>query len=333
MNSYERYMGMVKGQKVDIVPRTPILMHYAADFVNATYEEFCKDYSIMCKANIALVEEFGFDQLDIMSDPYRETTAWGGQITYMKTTVPRCTSPLEFNKDFNLLSIPALSSERIKNAIKGIDSFRDCGYKKYSITGWVEGPASEASCLRGVENFLTDLLTDEVFICELMDKCTDFAIDFANLQIEHGCDTIGLGDAIASQVGPDIYELLIQPREKYLIETIHNSGGVARLHICGDTNSLLDGISDLDADIVDFDWQVDMEEARRKLGSQVVITGNIDPVKEILNSSPDKIRQAFSSIYKKIGNPYFVNGGCEIPRGTPPENLKALCEPLVVSGF
>jgi len=29
-----------------------------------------------------------------------------------------------------------------------------------------------------------------------------------------------------------------------------------------------------------------------------------------------------------VGNPYFVNAGCEIPAGTPVENLKALCKPI-----
>ena len=81
MNSYQRYMRMVKGQEVDFVPRIPILMHFAADHINASYADFASNYKTMCLANTSLVEDYGFDQLDIMSDPYRETSAWGGQIT------------------------------------------------------------------------------------------------------------------------------------------------------------------------------------------------------------------------------------------------------------
>ena len=29
--------------------------------------------------------------------------------------------------------------------------------------------------------------------------------------------------------------------------------------------------------------------------------------------------------YEAVGNPYLVNAGCEIPSGTPPDNLLALC--------
>jgi uroporphyrinogen-III decarboxylase len=34
------------------------------------------------------------------------------------------------------------------------------------------------------------------------------------------------------------------------------------------------------------------------------------------------------AIYKAVGNPYMVGAGCEIPVGTPHENLKALCAPV-----
>jgi uroporphyrinogen-III decarboxylase len=59
-----------------------------------------------------------------------------------------------------------------------------------------------------------------------------------------------------------------------------------------------------------------------------VLAGNIDPVAGVMQGSPKKIHQFFADLYKEIGNPFFVNGGCEIPRGTPEENLKALCEPI-----
>ena len=329
MNSYERYMGMVKGEKVDLVPRIPILMHFAVDHINASYADFAGDHRVMCKANISLVSDYGIDQLDVMSDAYRATSAWGGMITYHENTTPRCTSPLADSKDFGLLATPDLQkSRRLKNVLDGIDLYREFGYGKYSITGWVEGPAAEAANVRGVENYLMDLILDEAFACDLMDRCTGFAIDFAKAQIDRGCDTVGVGDAIASQVGPDLYERLILPREKILVGAIQRAGGLVRLHICGDITPLLPGIATLGVDIIDCDWQVDVIKARKILGYKTVIAGNLDPVEDILRSAPDKIHAGFKQIYNEIGNPYFVNGGCEIPRGTPPENLRAVCEPI-----
>jgi MtaA/CmuA family methyltransferase len=330
MNSYERYIGMVKGQKVDCVPRIPILMHFAAKYIDAAYADFAGQYQVMVEANRRLVEDFGFDQLDVMSDPWREATGFGAQIEYLQETVPRCTfHPLQNSKDLSQLLKPdPYQSERMHNSVKAIGEYKKIGWQKYSITGWVEGPAAEAADLRGVTNFMMDLYDDETFVGDLMDRCIETAIDYAEAQIKEGADTIGIGDAIASQISPDMYERLVLPREKKLVQAIQQAGGLTRLHICGNINHLLPMIAELKVDIIDCDWMVDMEVARKTLGPNITLAGNLDPVNTVMRSTPDKIRQGFLDIYQKVGNPYFVNAGCEIPVGTPVENFKALCEPI-----
>ncbi len=322
-------MGMVRGERIDFVPRIPILMHFAARYIGAGYGDFARDFRVMFEANKRLVEDFGFEQLDVMSDPYRETSDFGGEITYSETMVPRCTAPLANSKDLAQLARPdPLASERMKNAIDCIGEYKKFGFKEYSITGWVEGPAAEAADLRGVESFLMDMVDDEGFARELMDVCVDVGIDFAKAQIEAGCETIGVGDAIASQVSADLYERLILPGEKRLVEGIQANGGLVRLHICGDTNHLLPFIAELGIDIIDCDWQVDMKKAREILGTKVALAGNLDPVESVMRSTPKKIRQDLKAVYEEVGNPWFVNAGCEVPLDTPVENLRALCEPI-----
>ncbi len=330
MNSYERYLGMVNGQKVDCVPRIPILMHFAAKHINASYADFAGNYQVLVEANRRLVEDFGFDQLDVMSDPWRETTGFGAKIEYLQDTVPRCLHhPLEESKDLSRLAKPdPYQSERMLNTVKAIQDYKKIGWRKYSITGWVEGPAAEAADLRGVTNFMMDLYDDETFVGELMDLCIETAIDYALAQIKEGADTIGIGDAIASQISPDMYQRLVLPREKNLVQAIQQAGGLARLHICGNINHLLPFIAELNINIIDCDWMVDMEQARKILGPRVTLTGNLDPVNAVMRSTPEKIRRGFQDIYHKVGNPYFVNAGCEIPVGTPRENLQALCDPI-----
>ncbi|MCD4830178.1 MAG: uroporphyrinogen decarboxylase family protein [Anaerohalosphaeraceae bacterium] len=330
MNSYERYMAMVHGQKVDIVPRIPLLMHFAADYIGASYSDFASDPNVMADANLKLAEDFGVDAVDILSDPYREMTAFGGEIEYRSDTTPKCvTIPLEHNKDIGQLLKPDVEkSIRLATAVKTIGIYRKTAYKKYSITGWVEGPVAEAADLRTVGTFMMDLIDDPPYCQELMEICINSAAEFAGAQIKAGADTMGIGDAIASQVSLDIYEKLIFPKELKLVKEIHNMGGLARLHICGDINRLLPLIGQLGIDILDCDHMVDMKLARKCVGDKCVLTGNLDPVSGVLQGKPEDIKRYFSELYQEIGNPFFVNGGCEIPRGTPDENLRALCEPI-----
>ena len=327
MNSFERYRAILNGDQVDILPRIPILMQYAAEYINSDYAAFASDYKILVDANIQCAKKFGFDQLSCISDPYRETEGFGSEITYLKDGPPQSTHPLEKEKNLSILKNPdPLQSIRMFDRVKAVQAYKRDYFEQYSILGWVEGPVAEAADLRGVINFLMDLIEDVEFAKDLMDRCLETAIAFALAQVEAGADTIGIGDAIASQVSPNIYESLIQPREKKLIQEIKKTGAWVKLHICGNTTHLLSGIADLGVDILDIDHLVDMELVRKIVGDKVVITGNLDPVAAIKNGNPQNIMEGIFKIYEKVGNPYMINAGCEIPSGTPVENLMALCE-------
>ncbi|MGQ9608064.1 MAG: uroporphyrinogen decarboxylase family protein [bacterium] len=330
MNGYDRYFKIIKGESADILPRLPILMAFAAKFIGSNYGAFASNYQVLVEANIKCIEYFDFDQVSAISDPFRETQGFGAEIEFIRDGVPKCIAPpLEKSYDLSLLKRPdPYSSERMLDRIKAIERFKNLVYKQYSIMGWIEGPAAEAADLRGVTNFLMDLVMEPDFANELMQICVDVGIEFASAQLKAGADTIGIGDAIASQVSPNMYRDLIFQHEKRLIDSIHELGGIVRLHICGDTSHLLPFFSQLGADIIDLDWQVDMKSARNILGPNIVIVGNLDPVNSVMKSSPEKIEAEIRQIYMDIGNPYMVGAGCEIPQNTPYENLKALCKPI-----
>jgi MtaA/CmuA family methyltransferase len=330
MNSLERYLGTVRGGRVDHLPRLPILMQYAAEHIGSNYGAFAADYRVLVEANQRCAADFGIDQLNTMSDPYRETQGFGARIVFVRDGVPRCPHPpLEDSKDLDRLPRPEpLRAARMRDRIEAVRAFRAGAGGASSIMGWVEGPAAEAADLRGVATFLVDLLDDPPFTAALMDRCVEAALDFARPQLQAGADTIGIGDAIASQVSPAVYERLIQPREKRLVQGLKRMGAIVRLHICGNITHLLPGLADLGIDILDVDHLVEMAAVRRVLGEKVVLTGNLDPVSGVRFSRPEAIRQAVLDTYARVGNPYMVNAGCEIPSGTPADNLRALCEPV-----
>jgi MtaA/CmuA family methyltransferase len=331
MNSYERYVATLRGKHTDFVPRVPILMQFAAEFIGSNYGAFASNYEVLVQANEACALEFGIDQLSCISDPYRETQGFGGIIEYRTDGVPRCKSPLEEDRDLSRLQRPdPYSSERMVDRIRAVEAYRNRFKGEYSILGWIEGPAAEAADLRGTVNFLYDLMDDPDYAAELMDVTTETGIAFALAQIEAGADTIGIGDAIASQISPKLYESLILPREKRLVDAIRSHGAFVKLHICGNITHLLPGIATLEVDVLDVDHMVDLRKVREAVGSNVTITGNIDPVNGVSRGTPASIREQILSCYRSAGGRYMVNAGCEIPAGTPVENLKALCEPIPI---
>src|SRR5512141_1755521 len=116
MTGLERYLAMLAGRPVDFVPRTPILMHFAAAHIGSDYAHFASDHRVLVEANARCAADFGMDQVSCISDPYRETSAFGGQIEYVKDGVPRCTHPLADTKELAMLARPdPLRSERLRD--------------------------------------------------------------------------------------------------------------------------------------------------------------------------------------------------------------------------
>ena len=82
------------------------------------------------------------------------------------------------------------------------------------IEGWIEGPCAEAADLRGINRLMTDFYDDPAFVRDLFDFVVAMGLEFARAQVEAGVDLIGVGDAAASLVGPQIYEEFVRPYEQ-----------------------------------------------------------------------------------------------------------------------
>jgi MtaA/CmuA family methyltransferase len=330
MTHLERYLATLAGRPTDHLARVPILMQFAAEHIGSYYGAFAADHRVLVAANLACAHEFGFDQLSTISDPYRETQGFGAKILYPRDMVPYCEKhPLEDDPDPAKLPRPnPLLAERMRDRIDAVTRYKTLAGDAYSVMGWVEGPAAQAADLRRLDNFFTDLLDDAAYIGGLMDLCVEVALEFAGAQVAAGADTIGIGDAAASQISPDLYAALVLPRELRLVRGIQALGARVRLHICGNITRLLPGIATLGVDILDVDHMVDLRAVRAAVGPRTVLAGNLDPVTAVLRSTPAAIRAAVLSCYQQAGNPFMVNAGCEIPSATPPANLLALCAPL-----
>ena len=324
---------MTKKQKLELLFRgelppgemvfRPILMHFAARHDRHTYAEFASDHRVLVASNLKALEDFDMDMVGLISDPYRETSAFGARISFPEEAVPKCENIIIHSLDDvkNLRDPDLYRSERTRDRINGAELFQKELHGTVPVIGWIEGPLAEACTLTGVSNMLMMLMMDPGFSDLLLDTCTRTAKEFARLQIETGCDIIGIGDAICSQIDPGTYDRYVKVRHQEIIHYIHEHSARVKLHICGNITHLLPSIKDLGMDILDLDWQVDMEKAHEILGPDTVRCGNIDPI-FIQNASEKGIQKAVRALCKsETGRKHILSAGCEITVNTPPGNL------------
>ncbi len=108
------------------------------------------------------------------------------------------------------------------------------------IEGWIEGPCAEAADLRGINTLMLDFYDDPAFVRDLFEFVVEMELRFAKAQIEAGIDIMGVGDAAASLVGPQIYQEFVLPYEKRMVDAVHDMGTRIRLHICGNIGRILE---------------------------------------------------------------------------------------------
>ena len=325
MNSFERTHAFIRGDKVDRTPFHPILMRWAALYAGVPYRDFCLDPGAHCEANIKCAEDFNIDWVNVMSDPYAEAEAFGLKLDYPADNLPVETGPLiQSPEDIGKLKKPDIfKNQRLVGRIDEIKYFKDKLGDTTIVAGWVEGPLAEYCDLRGLGSACMDFYDNPSEMEKALDIIVDFSLDFVTEQVKAGANCIGMGDAACSQIGPQLYKKFIWEREKIIVDHIRSLGVLAKLHICGNTTSILEDMIATGSDIVDIDHLVeDMGPFVELLGPRQVLSGKSDPVSVIQNGSETEIIESVAACSTEAKGRCIISAGCEITPGTSISNMK-----------
>jgi len=329
MNGRERLFALFDGGAPDHVPAMPITMMFAGDTAGIPYREYASDHEALAEAQIRTATEYGFDFVSGISDPAREASDLGATIEWFDNQPPAINESRALLHDKSMLAkmeIPdPMRGKRMRDRIEAVRLLKRRVGDRLLIEGWVEGPIAMAADLRGLNTLMLDFSDDPDFVRALVDFVTEMELRFALAQIEAGADIIGVGDAAASLVGPRRYAEFDVAASHRLFDGIRNGGGRARLHICGNTRRIVREMGTYGAAVVDIDFLTPLAEARAAMPSQILL-GNVDPVRVVRDGTPESVQAAIAECHREAGPRYVVGAGCEIPRGTPPENVHAMIE-------
>lgn len=328
MNGRNRLLTHLDGRPVDRLPLMPITMMYAADLAGVRYGDYARDHRVLAQAQLAVAQRFGFDYVSVISDPAREAADCGARIEYFPDQPPAIVETEALLADRTTLARlrcpDPLGGGRMTDRVEGVRLLRERAAGSLAVEGWVEGPCAEAADLRGINTLMLDFYDAPAFVRDLFAFVVEMELRFARAQIEAGVDLIGVGDAAASLVGPDLYEEFVWPFEKQLVDGLHALGTRVRLHICGNTRRILGGMGRLGCEIVDLDFPSPVADGRREMGPAQVLLGNLNPVRVLKDGTPEGVAAAIAACHREAGPRFIVGAGCEIPRGTPEANVRAL---------
>jgi MtaA/CmuA family methyltransferase len=324
----ERILAHLAAKPVDSLPAMPITMMFAADTIGAPYRAYASDYRVMAEAQIRTAETYGFDYVSSISDPAREASDLGAAVEWFDDQPPALNETralLAAKSALDKLAVPdPLAGPRMRDRIEAVRLLRSSAGDRFLVEGWVEGPCAMGADLRGLNTLMLDFTDDPQFVTRLFEFVVEMELRFARAQVDAGADLIGVGDAASSLIGPRRYREFVLAHEQRLIAGIQAMGALTRLHICGNTRRILADMASCRCDIVDIDYFTPVAEARAAMGPAQVLLGNIDPVRALRDSTPGAVFAAMAACHAAAGSRWIAGAGCEVPRGTPPENIRAL---------
>jgi uroporphyrinogen decarboxylase len=324
MTSLERVNARLAGKPVDKIPNMNIFMAIVAREAGVSYREYVQDYKKLVEGNLICAEKYGVDSVSVISDPMREASAFGADLVFPENGVPHAEKSL-ITDDFDLSVLnrfDPLKSERTVDRLEGCRLLRQRVGKDYPLIGWVEGCIAEAADLRGLNELMVDLAMGEEYLEELFPIILEQQKRFAGAQLDAGADFIGVGNAAASLIGPDLYAKYGLPWDREITRYIHEKGGRVKLHICGNIGPILELLVQVEPDILDIDWMVDFGRAASLFeGTKTAVSGNVDPVEVMMRGSPQTVEEGIKRCIDQGTATTLIAGGCEIPAAAPDENL------------
>jgi uroporphyrinogen decarboxylase len=149
-------------------------------------------------------------------------------------------------------------------------------------------------------------------------------IRYLNAQIHAGVQALQIFDSWVGCLSPADYEEYVLPYSRRVMG--HIGGKVPLIHFATSSSSLLELMKRAGGDVIGVDWRVDIGEAWARVGYDVAIQGNLDPI--ILLGKPDLIEREVKRILDGTGGRpgHIFNLGHGILPNTPVENVVALIE-------
>ena len=196
------------------------------------------------------------------------------------------------------------------------------------------GPLAVASHLMGVTELLMATRLERDRCLSLLEKTTELCIRWLKGQLDRMDHPIGIMvlDDIVGMIGPEDAEELALPLLRRIFESFPDL-----LHIYhNDTpnEKMLEGLATIGMDVFNFSHEIDLEQARKALGDEVVLMGNLPPLDLLVRGTPEQVRGETEDLVAKAARlgPVIISPGGGVSPGTPIQNLKAMLEVVQASG-
>ena len=303
----------------------PVLAFPGARLTGVTVRDVVSSASAQITAQRALHERFGTPCLMSAMDLSVEAEEFGSEIQFSDFEVPTVTKRLITDaRGIEALKVPSLGTRRTAVYIETVSGLASSAGSSPVLAGMI-GPLSLAGRLFGVSEALLATATEPEMITELIEKSTQFLRTYARAFKEAGADAVIIAEPTAGLLSPPAVSKFSSRYIRAIVDDLQDSTFEVILHNCGARRAHLAPTFEAGAAAYHFGSPMDLATAIREAPAGTVVGGNLDPAAVFHDSTPGEVRTQTKTMLAlwSPGCRFAPSSGCDIPYGTPLENLEA----------
>jgi uroporphyrinogen decarboxylase len=301
----------------------------AGNFLN-----LCKTPSLACEVTLQPLARYDLDAAILFSDILTVPDAMGLGLYFAEGEGPKFERPLREEWAIRDLTAPD-PYDHLRYVMDAVAEIRRALDNSVPLIGFSGSPFTLACYMvegGGSDDFRTlktMLYSRPDLLHRILEVNATAVTSYLNAQIESGAQAVQIFDTWGGALSHAAYQefsLAYMQRVIAGLKKTHDGERVPCIVFTKGGGQWLEAIAASGCDAVGLDWTTDIGAARRRVGDQVALQGNFDPM--ALFASPEAVAKEATRILDSFGpgSGHVFNLGHGINQHTPPENVSVLVD-------
>jgi uroporphyrinogen decarboxylase len=313
------------------------LPEYRAKRGQGSILDAIKQPEVAAELTLQPVRRYGVDAAVLYSDIIVPAHAVGFGIDVAPGTGPVCQSPLRSAADVARVRPfdPPTDAPYVLQAVEILAAELP---ESVPLLAFAGAPFTVASYLiegrpsRTYEHTKRLMHTDPVLWHQLMDRLVQHATASIASQLDHGARAFQLFDSWAGALSRADYDTFVLAHSAAVFAALATSHpGVPGIHFGIGCDHLLESMYAAGPQVLGLDWRTSITDARRRLGADLVVQGNLDPAlvlagKEVALAGTDVVLADNASVDGQPHPGHIFNLGHGVQPNTDPAVLHAVVD-------
>ena len=290
--------------------------------------EICKDPELCAKVSTLPVETLDVDAAILFSDIMLPLEGMGVKFEIEEGIGPVIKKPVQNFENANSLT-PLQPKADLPYILEAISATKKKLDSQVPLIGFCGAPFTLASYLiegHATREFVKTkrlMYNDPKTWHLLMENLSTSMALYLREQIKAGVDVIQVFDSWVGCLGPQDYHRYVLPYSHKIFNRLRDTD-THTIHFGTGTANLLEEMKQAGGDVIGVDWRIPIDTAWRRIGYDVAIQGNLDPV--VLLADIDLVKSHTADILKRVQGRrgHIFNLGHGILPNTPKQNVADL---------